>query len=84
MGAVEWFCKWWTGARWNWTLAHASYAESNNNMGVEAKRLQQETEAQVHVVEQAEALCHSSLFKSLKMAPVTCTALPRSLSQLQN
>jgi hypothetical protein len=34
----EWFCKLWTGltgAHWRWTLTHAGYAVSNNNMGVE-------------------------------------------------
>jgi hypothetical protein len=33
--AAEWFREWWTGPRGCWTLAHASHAESNNNMGME-------------------------------------------------
>jgi hypothetical protein len=33
--AADWFQEWWTGARGRYTLAHAEYGGSNNNMGVE-------------------------------------------------
>ncbi len=32
--AAKWFREWWTGLQGSWTLAHAGYAGSNNNMGV--------------------------------------------------
>ncbi len=33
--ATDWFSTWWTGRRGSYSLEHAGYGGSNNNMGVE-------------------------------------------------